>query len=273
MRYSILPLWITRLPLHSTYKNHRYVDSVAGSQSPSRGHSLDRDRDARGSTPDSPNHSRDRNHLAAALQGPAAASSSSSQSPARRSITPRRHGSVENVRKRQEAIAKEERANGTVASATGADANSSADDRVSTSQPRDNDDDDDVASDLTAASEGGGVGKGRGGEGRGSSERSSQNCRGSFEGEEEEEEEANDLADPSFSAEGPPAVVGASSTADYAAEVATEACAHKEDTVELPDGSVYVGQTRRNARGDVEFHGLGKLILFKYRNDQIAFEL
>jgi hypothetical protein len=65
-------------------------------------------------------------------------------------------------------------------------------------------------------------------------------------------------ADPSFSAEGPAAVRAAASMAKYAAEVATEACAHQEDKVELPDGSVYAGQTRRNGRGDVEFHGLGR---------------
>ena len=235
------------------------MDSVAGSQSPSRGHSLDRDRDARGSTPDSPTHSRDRNHLAAALQGPAASSSStSSQSPARHSITPRRHGSVENVRKRQEAIANEERASGAVPGG-GGDSGNADSARLSTSLSRDNnDDDDDGASDVTAASENRSDKHGGGREGRSSSERSSQSDSLRGDDDDDDDDRVDDLADPAFSAEAPPSVVSASSTADYAADVATEACAHKEDTVELPDGSVYVGQTRRNARGDVEFHGLGK---------------
>lgn len=240
----------------------RYVDSVAGSQSPLRGGSTERDRgrDPRGTTPDSPASARDRlapgfgaSSLAGAAAAPAPAttstSSSSSSSPARQSITPRRRGSAENViRRRQQAIAEEERSGAASPDATDEGATSS----VATVEARSSPPLRRSASEIPAAGA-----KGETGGDDDAEEGDEDNAAAAAAADNNDNDDEGD-ADPSFSAEGPAAVRAAASMAEYAAEVATEACAHQEDKVELPDGSVYAGQTRRNGRGDVEFHGLGR---------------
>jgi hypothetical protein len=151
------------------------------------------------------------------------------------------------IRRRQQAIAEEERSGAASPDATDEGATSS----VATVEARSSPPLRRSASEIPAAGA-----KGETGGDDDAEEGDEDNAAAAADDNNDNDDEGD--ADPSFSAEGPAAVRAAASMAEYAAEVATEACAHQEDKVELPDGSVYAGQTRRNGRGDVEFHGLGR---------------